>query len=57
MWLGMSWLDWLVVFGYLVLVTALGVMAYRKVDDMRTAAYLCAIEKVGAAYLELGIFP
>jgi hypothetical protein len=24
---------------------------------MRTAAYLSAIEKVGNAYLELGVFP
>ena len=30
---------------------------YKKVTDLRTAAYLCAIEKVSAAYLELGIFP
>ena len=30
---------------------------YKKVTDLRTAAYLCAIEKVAAAYLELGIFP
>ena len=30
---------------------------YKKVKDLRTAAYLCAIEKVAAAYLELGIFP
>ena len=30
---------------------------YRRVRDLRTAAYICAIEKVGQAYLELGIFP
>jgi len=30
---------------------------YRAVKDLRTAAYLCAIEKIAAAYLELGIFP
>ena len=29
----------------------------RSVEDMRTAAYICAIEKVGRGYLELGIFP
>ncbi len=27
------------------------------VADLRTAAFICAIEKVGRAYLELGIFP
>jgi glutamate dehydrogenase (NAD(P)+) len=27
------------------------------VHDMRTAAYVCAIDKVGAAYEQLGIFP
>jgi glutamate dehydrogenase (NAD(P)+) len=30
---------------------------FRKVDDLRTAAYICAIQKVGTSYLELGIFP
>jgi glutamate dehydrogenase (NAD(P)+) len=30
---------------------------HKKVTDLRSAAYLCAIEKVAAAYLELGIFP
>ncbi len=29
----------------------------RDVRDMRTAAYVSAIQKVGAAYLELGVFP
>jgi glutamate dehydrogenase (NAD(P)+) len=29
----------------------------RKVKDFRTAAFICAIEKVGRAYLELGVFP
>jgi glutamate dehydrogenase (NAD(P)+) len=29
----------------------------RDVDDLRTAAYLLAIEKVGEAYSEAGIFP
>ena len=29
----------------------------RKVEDFRTAAFICAIEKVGRAYLELGVFP
>lgn len=28
-----------------------------KIHDMRTAAYVCAIDKVGAAYEQLGIFP
>ncbi len=30
---------------------------YRRVRDMRTAAYICAIQKVARGYLELGIFP
>jgi glutamate dehydrogenase (NAD(P)+) len=29
----------------------------KKVTDFRTAAFVCAIEKVGLAYLELGVFP
>ncbi len=29
----------------------------RSVKDMRTAAYVCAIQKVATSYLELGIFP
>ena len=29
----------------------------RKVTNMRTAAYICAIQKVARGYLELGIFP
>lgn len=29
----------------------------KDVHDMRTAAYVCAIDKVGAAYEQLGIFP
>jgi glutamate dehydrogenase (NAD(P)+) len=29
----------------------------KKVEDFRTAAFICAIEKVGRAYLELGVFP
>jgi len=28
-----------------------------KIPDMRTAAFVCAIEKIGQSYLELGIFP
>jgi glutamate dehydrogenase (NAD(P)+) len=28
-----------------------------NIHDMRTAAYVCAIDKVGAAYEQLGIFP
>jgi glutamate dehydrogenase (NAD(P)+) len=30
---------------------------FRRVRDMRTAAYICAIQKVARGYLELGIFP
>jgi glutamate dehydrogenase (NAD(P)+) len=30
---------------------------FRKVDDLRTAAYISAIRKIAASYLELGIFP
>ncbi|MGD8377504.1 MAG: Glu/Leu/Phe/Val dehydrogenase [Acidobacteriota bacterium] len=30
---------------------------YRTVEDLRTAAYIVAIQKVGQAYLELGVFP
>lgn len=32
-------------------------MEHKKIKDMRTAAYVCAIDKVGAAYEQLGIFP
>jgi len=28
-----------------------------KIPDMRTAAFVCAIDKIGTSYLELGIFP
>ncbi|MFT4060768.1 MAG: Glu/Leu/Phe/Val dehydrogenase [Edaphocola sp.] len=31
--------------------------AHTGVDDLRTAAFICAINKVGVAYEELGIFP
>ena len=30
---------------------------HEGVDDLRTAAYISAIQKVGTAYLELGVFP
>ncbi len=30
---------------------------FRSVKQMRTAAYICAIQKVARGYLELGIFP
>jgi glutamate dehydrogenase (NAD(P)+) len=30
---------------------------HPDIHDMRTAAYVCAIDKVGAAYDQLGIFP
>jgi len=33
-WLGLTWVDWLVLAVYLLGVTALGVMAYRRVNDM-----------------------
>ena len=29
----------------------------RKVQDLRTAAYIVAIDKIAKSYLELGIFP
>jgi glutamate dehydrogenase (NAD(P)+) len=29
----------------------------RRIPDLRTAAYVSAIQKVGQAYLELGVFP
>ena len=29
----------------------------KKVTDFRTAAFICAIQKVGDAYLQLGVFP
>ena len=29
----------------------------RSVEDLRTAAYISAIRKISASYLELGIFP
>ncbi|MCW3467918.1 Glu/Leu/Phe/Val family dehydrogenase [Chitinophaga nivalis] len=32
-------------------------IANPQIHDMRTAAYVCAINKVGAAYEQLGIFP
>ena len=31
--------------------------ANPSIPDMRTAAYVCAIDKVGTSYAELGIFP
>jgi glutamate dehydrogenase (NAD(P)+) len=31
--------------------------ANPEIPDMRTAAYVCAIDKVGTSYTELGIFP
>ena len=30
---------------------------YRGVTDLRTAAFLVAIEKIGRSYIELGVFP
>jgi glutamate dehydrogenase (NAD(P)+) len=32
-------------------------LRYPKIKDLRTAAFLDAIEKVARAYMELGIFP
>ncbi|MFP6668953.1 MAG: hypothetical protein VB876_16695 [Pirellulales bacterium] len=34
MWIGLHWIDWLVLLVYLIGVTVLGVMAYKKVKDM-----------------------
>ena len=31
--------------------------ANSEIPDMRTAAYVVAIDKVGTSYAELGIFP
>ena len=31
--------------------------ANKEIPDMRTAAYVVAIDKVGTSYAELGIFP
>lgn len=31
--------------------------SHPEVQDLRTAAYICAIDKVGEAYAQLGIFP
>jgi glutamate dehydrogenase (NAD(P)+) len=31
--------------------------ANPEIPDMRTAAYVCAINKVATSYSELGIFP
>ncbi len=30
---------------------------HRNIHDMRTAAYVSALRKIGASYLELGVFP
>jgi glutamate dehydrogenase (NAD(P)+) len=30
---------------------------HRKVEDLRTAAYVSAIQKIATSYLELGVFP
>ncbi|MDH3592030.1 MAG: Glu/Leu/Phe/Val dehydrogenase [Planctomycetota bacterium] len=30
---------------------------HRKIEDLRTAAYVCAIQKVATSYLQMGIFP
>ena len=32
-------------------------IAKEKDTDLRTAAFICAIDKVAVAYLEMGIFP
>jgi glutamate dehydrogenase (NAD(P)+) len=31
--------------------------SHPEIPDMRTAAYVCAINKVATSYAELGIFP
>ena len=32
-------------------------LSKKKIEDMRTAAFVSSINKVGVAYMELGIFP
>ncbi|MGX5820388.1 Glu/Leu/Phe/Val family dehydrogenase [Chitinophaga lutea] len=32
-------------------------LEHKQIKDMRTAAYVCAIDKVGVSYEQLGIFP
>ncbi len=32
-------------------------MRHKKIEDLRTAAYVSAIRKIGTSYLEMGIFP
>ncbi len=44
------------------MITAFGEIAEirdrrKSVQDLRTAAYICAIGKIGTSYLELGVFP
>jgi glutamate dehydrogenase (NAD(P)+) len=29
----------------------------KKIEDLRTAAFVCAIRKVGSDYINMGIFP
>ena len=48
MYLGLTWIDWLVLFVYLIGVTFLGVMAYRKVKDM-TDFFMGGMDKVYVA--------
>jgi len=32
-------------------------MSNKKIDSFRTAAFICAVEKIGESYMNLGIFP
>ena len=32
-------------------------LSNKRIDSMRTAAFMIAIEKVARSYLELGVFP
>jgi Na+/proline symporter len=49
MWLGLHWIDWLVLSAYLVGVTLLGVMAYKKVKD--TADFFMGGRRFGKIFM------
>ena len=48
-WLGLTWVDWAVVFVYLAVVTVLGVLAYRKVRNM--ADYFMGGRRFGKVFM------